>query len=193
MNPARILLSSLALASLALATGASAQNSAYNAGNSYLGVNVGRTDFKLDNGTGLYGSDHRNRAYGIAMGSYFRDSNLGMELGYINFGDVERGGGGTKAHDIHLNLIGRMPIGSSFNLLGKVGGIYARTDVSSGPGSGITSGNESGLDWTYGAGLEFAFARQWSAVLQYDDYNLKFAGGDRNRINNLSLGVRYLY
>lgn len=193
MTPARILLSSLALASLLLATGASAQNSAYNTGNSYLGLNVGRTDFKLNSGTGLYGFDNRDTAYGITMGSYFRDSNLGMEFGYTDFGDVSRGGGNTQAHGIHLNLIGRMPIGSSFNLLGKVGGIYSRTDVSSGPGSGISSGSESGLDWTYGVGVEFAFARQWSAVLQYDDYNLKFAGGSSDRISNLSLGIRYLY
>lgn len=193
MTPARILLSSLTLASLVLATGASAQNSAYSTGNSYVGVNVGRTDFKLNNGTGLYGSDDSNTAYGITMGSYFRDSNLGMEFGYTDFGDVSRGGGNTQAHGIHLNLIGRIPVGSSFNLLGKVGGIYSRTDVSSGPGSGISSGSESGLDWTYGVGVEFAFARQWSAVLQYDDYNVKFAGSGSDRISNLSLGVRYLY
>lgn len=194
MTPARLLLSSLTLASLlALSTGAAAQSSAYRDGNSYLGLNAGRTDFNVGNGTGVYGSDDSNTAYGITMGSYFRDSNLGMEFGYTDFGDVSRGGGRTQAHGIHLNLIGRMPIGSSFNLLGKVGGIYSRTDVSSSPGSGISSGSESGLDWTYGVGMEFAFARQWSAVVQYDDYNVKFAGGGSDRISNLSLGLRYVY
>lgn len=202
MTPSSLHISKLclAIASLTLAAGASAQisatdssNSVYTAGNSYIGLSAGRTDFKLGDETGVYDSDRHNRAYSANMGSYFRGSNLGAELGYIDLGNIDRAGGRTRAHGINLSLIGRVPVGSSFNLLGKVGGVYSRTDVSAAPGSGVTTGGESGLDWTYGVGLEFAFARQWSTVLQYDDYNLKFAGGDRERISNLSLGVRYLY
>ncbi len=199
MNPSRLLMSKLclAIATLTVAAGAAAQgttsNSGYATGNSYIGLSVGRTDYKIGDDTSVYDSDNTNRALQINMGSYFKDSNLGAELGYVDLGNIDRAGGRTSAHGINLSLIGRVPIGSSFNLLGKVGGIYSRTSVSAAPASGVTTGSESGLDWTYGVGLEFAFARQWSAVVQYDDYNLQFAGSERERVSNLSVGVRYLY
>lgn len=202
MTQSRLLTSRLclALASLTLSAGAMAQvsatessNSVYRTGNSYIGLSAGRTDFKLGDDATAYDRDRHNMAYGINMGSYFKDSNLGAELGYVDFGNIDRAGGRTRAHGVNLSLIGRVPVGSSFNLLGKVGGIYSRTNVSAAPGSGVSTGGESDLDWTYGVGVEFAFARQWSAVLQYDDYNMKFAGGARERVSNLALGVRYLY
>jgi opacity protein-like surface antigen len=181
----------LAIASLTLATGAAAQGDP--TGNSYIGLNAGRTDFKIGNDTSIYANESSNTSLQINMGSYFKGSNLGAELGYIDFGNIDRAGGRTSAHGINLSLIGRIPLGTSFNLLGKAGGIYSRTSVSAAPASGVPTGNESDLGWTYGVGLEYAFARQWSGVVQYDDYNLKFAGGERDRISNLSLGVRYLY
>lgn len=200
MTQSRLLMSQLCLGivSLTLAAGAAAQSSAsgnsnYSTGNSYIGLSAGRTDFKIGDDTSVYDSDNSNTALQINMGSYFKGSNLGAELGYIDLGNIDRAGGRTSAHGINLSLIGRVPIGSSFNLLGKVGGIYSRTSVSADPASGVATGSESGLDWTYGVGLEFAFARQWSAVLQYDDYNLQFAGSARERVSNLALGVRYLY
>ena len=128
----------VAAASLALAAGAQAQSSSssaksdytlYGSGNSYVGFNAGLTDYSLNDGTGLFGSDKRSTTYNIYAGSYFRESNLGMELGYTDFGRVTRAGGTTKADGINLSLIGRMPLGSSFNLLGKVGTTYSRTDV----------------------------------------------------------------
>jgi opacity protein-like surface antigen len=204
MIKSRFLISGLcvAVASLTLAATAQAQgsssasgsnNSLYSSGNRYIGLNAGQTDFRLGNGNGFYGAENRNTAYSIYGGSYFRDSNLGMELGYTDFGRVNRAGGSTKADGINLSLIGRVPLGSSFNLLGKVGGLYARTDVSTGAGSGVTPGSTTDLDWTYGVGVEFAFARQWSAVLQYDENNMKFAGGARDKVTNLAVGIRYLY
>ena len=192
----------VAAASLALAAGAQAQSSSssaksdytlYGSGNSYVGFNAGLTDYSLNDGTGLFGSDKRSTTYNIYAGSYFRDSNLGMELGYTDFGRVNRAGGTTKADGINLSLIGRMPLGSDFNLLGKVGTTYSRTDVSSAAGSGVTAGSEAGFDWSLGVGAEYAFSRQWSGVLQYDYVYAKYAGGIRDSIRVSSLGVRYRY
>jgi opacity protein-like surface antigen len=197
----RHLVSSLCVAAAALAaTGAHAQGSGsdgiyglYGRGTSHIGFNAGLTDYKLNDGTGLFGSDKRTTAYNIYAGSYFKDSNLGMELGYTDFGRVTRAGGTTKADGINLSLIGRMPLGTSFGLLGKVGGTYSRTDVSSSAGSGVTAGSETSFDWSYGVGAEYAMSRQWSAVLQYDEHYVKYAGNNRDRINVTSLGVRYRY
>ena len=162
----------------------------YGRGNSYIGLNAGRSDFSVGNGIGVFTHDQGDVAYNIYAGSYF-NNNFGFEFGYTDFGRVNRAGGSTKADGINLSLIGKLPVGSSFNLLGKVGTTYGRTDVSSAAGSGVTAGSDSGFDWAYGVGAEFAFNPQWSAVLQYDEHYLKFAGGSRDRVSAAALGLRY--
>ncbi|WP_114970924.1 outer membrane protein [Rhodoferax ferrireducens] len=49
------------------------------------------------------------------------------------------------------------------------------------------------LTWSYGVGAEYKFTPQWSAVLQYDEHDLKFAGDNRDRISVVSLGARYRF
>lgn len=186
----------VATASLVAASGAQAQRSMtsdlYGAGKSYIGLNVGESDFNLSSGTGLFGSERHDTAYNLYVGNYF-SSNLGFEVGYTDFGRVDRVGGRTKADGINLSLIGKWPLGNSFNLLGKVGTTYGRTQVSSALGSGVTAGDETAFGWSYGLGAEYTFTPQWSAVLQYDEHDLKFAGDSRDRINVVSLGVRYRF
>lgn len=192
----------VAAASLASVAGAQAQSSASSSssgysigstGNSYMGLNVGQADFKLNNGTGLFSAENRYTSYNIYAGSYFNNRNFGFEIGYTDFGKLTRGGGTTKADGINLSLIGRAPMSSTFNLLGKIGTTYGRTDVSSAAGSGITAGSEIGFDWSYGVGAEYAFNPQWSGVLQYDEQYLKYPGSGRDRINVTSLGARYRF
>lgn len=200
-KPNRNIVSLSVMAVLLAAAGAQAQSSTsgasspyaiYGAGNSYLGLNAGQSNFSMGNGTGLYGADKYDLAYSVYAGSYF-NQNFGFELGYIDFGGVNRAGGKTKADGINLSVVGRLPIGSSFNLLGKLGTTYGRTDVTSGAGSGITAGTEKEFGWAYGLGAEYTFHPQWSAVLQYEEHDLKFAGGDRDRISATSLGLRYRF
>jgi hypothetical protein len=123
-------------------------------------------------------------------GNYNYNQNFGVEIGYTNFGNVGRGGGTTKAEGINLSLIGRMPVSPMFNLLGKVGTTYGHTEVSANPLSGMTSGSESGFDWSYGVGAELVLSPQWSAVLTYDEAFMKFAGGSSERVSNTMIGAR---
>lgn len=127
-------------ASLAAASGAQAQatpstpGSAYamqGSGDRYMGLNAGQSDFPVGNGTGLYSADRRDVAYSVYAGSYF-NQNFGLEFGYLDLGGVNRAGGRTKADGINLSLVGRLPLGGSFNLLGKLGTTYGRTEVTSG-------------------------------------------------------------
>ena len=188
----------LAVAALAAVTGAQAQSSSssnysfYSPGAGYVGFNAGRSDFSLSNGTGIFASDKHDTAYNIYAGSYF-SSNFGLELGYTDFGNVSRAGGNTKAKGVNLSLVGKFPLSNAFNLLGKLGTTYGRTSVSSAPGSGVASGSENGFGVSYGVGAEYAFNPNWSAVLQYDEHKLKFAGGDRDRISATTVGVRYRF
>jgi opacity protein-like surface antigen len=188
----------LAAATLAMAGVAQAQSSLssgysmYAPGATYIGINAGQSNYRLNNGVGGFASDQRKNAYSIYGGGYF-SNNFGVELGYTDFDRINRAGGSTKAEGFSVSLVGKLPLSPSFNLLGKLGTTYGRTDVSSNPASGIASGKEAKWGLSYGIGAEYAFNSSWSGVLQYDEYNMKFAGTGNDRINTTSLGIRYKF
>ena len=186
----------LAVAALTATVGAQAQSPSYvpyaTPGTGYVGINVGRSDYSLDNGFNLFGSDKSATSYGINTGTYFND-NFGFELGYTNFGKIGRGGGDTKAQGINLSLIGKAPLSPQFNLLGKLGTTYSRTDVSANRFSGLPTGSDSGFGVSYGIGAEYVFNPQVSAVLQYDEHQIKFADSGRNRVSSTTVGLRYRF
>ena len=160
----------------------------------YFGFGVGQTDYRLGNGSGLYGSDNRSTAYSLSAGSYFT-SNVGVEVGYTDFGRINRAGGQTRADGFNLSLVGKLPLAPSFNVLGKIGTTYGRTEVSALAGSGITRGSDVGFGLSLGLGAEYMVTQNWSGVLQYDVHDLRFAGGasDRDRIGVTTLGLRYTF
>lgn len=194
----------LAVAAIAGSVGAQAQTSTssgmgsmggysfYAPGSGYIGLNVGQSHYTLGSGVGGYGSNSHDTVYNLYAGSYF-SNNFGFEVGYTDFGKIGRAGGQTDAEGINLSLVGRAPIANSFNILGKLGTTYGRTHVSSAANSGINSGGESNWGISYGIGAEWAFAPQWSAVVQYDEHKLKFAGGDKDRIGATTVGLRYRF
>lgn len=169
-----------------------ARGNAYSPG--YIDISVGSSDYsKPSNGFGIFDNDQRATAYSVSMGNYVFSPNWGLEVGYTDFGSVNRAGGRTTADGINLNLIGRMPLNPSWNLLGKVGTTYGRTDVSSAPTSGVQSGSERDFGWSYGLGVELQLAAQWSGVLMYEEHTMKFPGGSTDRISATKLGLRYHY
>lgn len=189
----------LAVAALAAASGAQAQMSnqvLYAPGSGYVGLNIGQSDYSLGSGLRGFGfnfnADDKDTAVNLYTGSFFHP-NFGLELGYTNFGKIERAGGNTKAEGINLSLVGRAPISPQFNLLGKLGTTYGWTDVSSAPGTGIASGSETGFGVSYGLGAEYVFSSQLSAVLQYDEHKLKFSGTGRDRVSATTAGLRYRF
>jgi OOP family OmpA-OmpF porin len=184
-----------AVAAMAAGIGAHAQSSNYSLSgpvSSYIGFNAGQSDFSIGSGSGAFPSDKRDTAYNIYGGSYF-SNNFGLELGYTDFGKITRAGGTTKAEGFNLSLVGQMPLSPSFNLLGKLGTTYGRTDVSSDPASGVVTGSESGFGVSYGLGAEYVFNPNWSAVLQYDGHELKFVGSGRDHVGATTAGLRYRF
>lgn len=183
----------IAAAICSVAIGAQAQggmSSMYAPGSSYVELGIGKSDYSLGNGIGAFGSDQGDTSYSVRGGALF-SNNFGAEIGYTNFGSINRAGGTTKAEGINLSLIGKMPLNANFNLLGKIGTTYGRTDVSSNPASGIVAGSERGFGLSYGLGAEYLFTPQWSAVLQYESQDMKFAGDRNDRVGVTSLSARY--
>jgi OmpA-OmpF porin, OOP family len=160
--------------------------------NSYIGLSAGKSDFSLGNGIGIFGSEQGDTAYRLHGGSYF-NANVGLEMAYTDFGKVNRAGGTTKADGISLSVVGKLPLSESFNLIGRIGSTYGRTRVSSDPTSGVATGETYDFGLSYGVGAEFQFNPRWSAVLDYDSHNLKFAGDQYDRIGVTTLGARYRF
>lgn len=187
-----------AAAALAMAGGVQAQSntsasggySMYAPGATYIGLNAGISNYRLNNGAGNFPADQRKNSYSIYGGGYFSE-NFGLELGYTDFERFNRAGGSTKADGTSISLVGKLPVSPSFNLLGKLGTTYGRTEVSANPASGIASGKETGWGVNYGIGAEYMFSTNVSAVLQYDEYRLKFPGQGNDKISTTSLGIRY--
>ena len=184
----------LTVAALSAAPSAQAQNNyaLYSPGASYVGLNLGSSSYSLGNGFGPFASDDSDTVYNLYTGTFFTP-NFGFELGYTNFGKIDRAGGTTKAGGINLSLVARAPITQSFKLLGKLGTTYGQTDVTAAPGSSITSGKETGFGVSYGIGAEYSFNSQLSAVLQYDEHKLKFPGDGSDRVNATTVGLRYRF
>ena len=168
-----LIMTSAILCSTQLAQAQSSMNSTYAAGASYVGLNAGPSDYSSVNSNSGYSNSNTNTAYSLMYGNYFISPNVGAEVGYTNFGDISRNGGTTKAEGINLSLIGKLPLGQNFNLLGKLGTTYGHTQLSAGSPS-IQQGSQTGFDWSYGVGAELAFSPQVSGVLQFDQHNMKF-------------------
>lgn len=154
--------------------------------NGYIGLNVGRPDWDVPCGAGGFACRDSNTSYNIYTGGMFNPY-FGAELGYVNFGRADRAGGRTRAHGLNISLIGQVPLGA-VNLYAKVGSLYGRTDVSASPFSGLPSGEASGWEKSYGAGVGFNFTPQSAVVLEWNQYDLRFVGLGRQEITTTSLG-----
>jgi len=190
---------------LAAACGsAMAQSAAYNTASAnrvsylpytsagYVGVAVGQSKYKVGNGTGLYSSDDKDTAFKLYGGGMF-NQNFGLELGYVNFGEIDRAGGNTKAHGLNLSLVGKAPVGDRFDVFGKLGTTYGWTRTSSAAGSGVRGGKEDGFGVSYGVGASYYFTPQVAATLEWERHDMKFAGTGRDGIQAVTVGLKYQY
>ena len=152
----------------------------------YVGINVGRPDYELDCGLGGFNCSDSTTSFNLYTGGMFTQY-LGAEIGYVNLGKMRWGDGSSKAHGINVSLVGRVPLGA-FNVFGKLGTTYGRTEVTASPLSGIPTGKASGWAGSYGAGIGFDLTPRSSIVLEWARYDMRFAGVGKREINTTSIG-----
>ncbi len=157
----------------------------------YIGLNLGRSDYNLGCGVGGFGCDTKDNAVNIYTGGMF-NRYFGAELGYVNLGKMDRAGGRTEAQGINLSLVGRVPLGA-VQLYGKVGSVYGRTEVTANPLSGIATGKRS--DWvpSYGAGVGFELSPRSVILVEWNRYDLKFAGTGKREVETTSIGYMHRF
>jgi opacity protein-like surface antigen len=161
-------------------------------GRSYLGLNLGRSNYNIPCGSISLLCDDTDRSVKLYAGTMVGNF-WGVELGYINMGRVARAGGETKAQGLNLSLVGKAPLARSFGVFGKVGTTYGRTETSAIAGSGITAGDGRGFGLSYGAGVSYDFTPRLSAVLEWESNDFRFAGSGRDPVRSTSLGLQYRY
>ena len=157
----------------------------------YVGLSIGQPSYDTACGTGL-NCDDPDMSFKVYTGGMFTQY-LGLEVGYLYFGEADRAGGNTSAQGLNISLMGRAPVTQSLAVFAKVGTTYARTEVTADALSGVTGGKDNGFGLSYGAGLSFDFTRNVAAVLEWERHDLPFANQGRQSVDNTSIGLLYRF
>ena len=159
--------------------------------NGYVGLNIGQPDWSIPCSGGGFSCSESSTSYNIYTGGMFNPY-FGAELGYVDFGKFERGGGRTRAAGVNLSLVGHLPLGG-FDLYAKLGALYGRTNVTANPISGLATGKRSGWEGSYGVGVGYRLSKQSMVVLEWNRYDLDFADVGKRDISTTSLGYVYRF
>jgi len=126
----------------------------------YLGAGVGSATRKDSCATILPGGscDEKDTSWRL-FGGYQLNRNFAAELGYADLGEVRATVGSlsaaSKTHLWDLVAVGMLPVMSTVSVFGKLGGYWAKTDVT---GNALGGGEETNTGLTYGVGA------QWDAM-----------------------------
>jgi OOP family OmpA-OmpF porin len=158
----------------------------------YVGLNLGQSDYGDQScGVGGFACDDGDVAGTVYTGGMFNDW-LGVELGYLHMGRVDRAGGRTEAQGLNVSLLARLPL-QQFSVFAKGGTTYGRTKVSADPLSLVPTGKESGWGASYGAGVGLDVTPAVSVVLEWARHDFHFAGTGKQDVSLSSLGVKYRF
>lgn len=161
-------------------------------GRGYVGLGLGQARYSAPCGATSFACDSTDNSVQIYAGT-MPGNFWGVELGYIDMGRIDRGGGTTKAQGVNLSLVAKTPVWQSLGVFGKLGTTYGRTESSALVGSGVTSGSDQGFGLAYGAGVSYDFTSRLSATLGWDSHDFHFAGSGRDPVRSTSLGLQYRY
>lgn len=160
---------------------------------SYLGLNLGRSNYQLPCGSIALLCDDTDRSMRLYAGTMLGNF-WGVELGYLDTGRVARLGGVAGAQGLNLSLVGKAPLARSIGVYGKVGTTLGRGETSAFAGSGVRApGFERGFGLSYGAGVSVAFTPRLSATLEFESNDFRFAGSVGDPVRSTSLGLQYRY
>src|SRR6185503_20054587 len=108
----------------------------------HAGISFGQSKLDDPNCQPGFGCDDKDQAFKLYGGGRFNNT-FGLELGVLNFGKFATNGGEIDGWGADAALLAGIPIGSNSAIFGKLGVIYARTEVSAAPGLiGVNTGKE---------------------------------------------------
>ena len=157
----------------------------------HAGLSVGRGKLDASCPTGFECDLKDNRVFRAYAGGRFNNA-IGLELGVLNIGDYQRGGGVTDGWGADAALVAGFPLGANSAIFGKLGVIYARTDVSGIPSPAFQTGKERGFGGRWGVGAQLGLTKTWALRADYDRYLLPLPG-DHEDLDVFMLGVQYTF
>lgn len=156
----------------------------------HAGVSLGQSKFK-DACVAGFACDDKDQAFRLYAGGRFNNA-VGLEAGLLNIGKFDRGGGRTDGWGLDLALVAGIPIGTNSAIFGKVGAIYARTEVEGAAVPGFERGKERGFGPRYGIGAQVGLTPQWALRADYDRFRTPFPGGKED-IDAFMVGAQYTF
>jgi OmpA-OmpF porin, OOP family len=168
----------LAILSLTSAMAFAGPVSAQDAG-FFVGGSIGQSDTDEEITAGLIDSgsvDGKDTAWKI-FGGYMFNRNFGVELAYIDAGEVSYSGtffglpvtgGKVELTAFNLAAIGVLPLSEQFSLFGKVGLFKWEAEFNDVTGGTPMSGDDDGTDVSFGVGLQYNFSRNLGVRAEYE-------------------------
>lgn len=178
-----------AQAGLANSVGASTGKS----GDSFIGIAVGKPQYgtACGNVAGLTCSNN-GTSYSLTAGNMFTD-NLGLEITALDLGRANRANGSVSARALNISAVGRLPLGQSFALEGKVGTTYGVTHVHAPDDTGVASGRARGFGLGYGVALDVDVARGIHGAVGWEQHDMHFVGQGMQTVKNITVGLGYRF
>lgn len=146
--------------------------------NGYVGASIGITDY----GESHY--DDEATSYSLLIGYKFTRY-FATELSYSDFGEADAKGSGSgdlEADGFALQAVANLPLGETFSLYAKAGGLF--WDASS-----SETGDHDSADWIYGLGVGYNVTPDSAVRLEYL-VNELYHSVD---VKNISLGLVYYF
>jgi OOP family OmpA-OmpF porin len=141
----------------------------------YVGGSVGQSKWK----GGDFDIDDSSKVGGKAFVGYEFTPNIGLELGYINFGDF----GGLDADGGFLDGVVKIPFTTNWSGLARLGVFQGRVDA------GET--NRDGTSWKGGLGVQYNFTPNMAVRAEYERYKFDVLGGPKSDM--VSAGITYKF
>jgi OmpA-OmpF porin, OOP family len=155
----------------------------------HAGVSFGNSKLDVDCPSGFPCDDKDQFLKGYAGGRF--NNIFGLELGVMNFGKFQFGGGNADGWGADVALMAGVPFGANSAIFGKLGVVYARTEASA-TAPGINPGKERGWGGRWGVGGQLGLTKEWALRVDFDRYEVPFVG-DHNDLEALTLGVQYTF
>jgi len=174
------------------------------AGAWYVGAGVGqaKSDIDTDSIAFLSGTpvntDETSTAFKI-FGGYQFGKHFGIEVGYIDRGEVSATAPGPDTYKMALSgidafVVGILPISNEFSLFGKLGFISWNSDVTvSLAGFGTGKANESDIDLAFGLGAQYNFTKNIGVRAEYEAFDIDVAQAGAGNTYVLSLSATYKF
>ncbi len=150
----------------------------------YLGVKAGNASY--DN------VDDSDVSLDLFLG-YQLDELLSVQGGFATLGEPVNGLNSAEVTLIHGEIVASIAIKSDLSLYGQAGLFAWEYDTTRRVGFGSRSESDSGVDVTFGVGIDYKVSSRYAVRFALDIYSLEpevFAGKVSEDIINYSVGVK---